>query len=42
MRKDSHLRRWGAVYDAEDIERIEAKVDNIQEQLGLPEPERAG
>ena len=46
----SHFRRWGAVYvllgaehlifkvDAEDLERIEAKVDDIKDSLGLPTP----
>ena len=46
----SHFRRWGAVdvllgakhlifkVDAEDLERIEAKVDYIKESLGLPTP----
>ncbi len=36
----SHFRHWGAGYvsHAEDLERAEAKVDDIKDRLGLPTP----
>jgi hypothetical protein len=30
----NHFRRWGAV-DAEDLERLEKKIDALQEPFGL-------